>query len=68
MGAPFLWHAKFGTLQFVVLKPILALISFVCQLAGVLGDGTFKFDVAYPYLSFVASTSQVCFDFFPACH
>jgi len=58
-GRHFLWHTEFGTLQFVVLKPILSLISFICSAVGVYGEGRFSYNVAYPYISFITSVSQM---------
>lgn len=57
-GYPFLWHSKVATLQFVVLRPLIAIIAAVCGAFGVLGDGVFSPYVAYPYLAFAASLSQ----------
>lgn len=58
MGAPFLWHMEFGTLQFVVVKPLLSLAAFICSALGVYGEGSFSPRVAYPYISCLTSLSQ----------
>lgn len=62
MGGPndtFLLNTKIGVLQYVVVKPVLGLISFICNATGVYGDGEIKADRAYPYVAFFANASQI---------
>lgn len=48
---------KIGSLQFVFLKPILAVLTLLLTWAGVYGDQEIKADKAYPYIAFVYNMS-----------
>ena len=57
--SPFLYYTQIGTLQYCVIKPILALISFILGLVGSYGNGEFSITSGYPYIAFVTNASQV---------
>ena len=57
--SPFLYYTQIGTLQYCVIKPILALISFILGLVGSYGNGEFSITRGYPYIAFVTNASQI---------
>lgn len=54
-----LYATKVGTLQYVVVKPVLAVIIFTLESLDLYGEGSFRADVGYPYVTFFANLSQV---------
>jgi hypothetical protein len=58
-SSQFLLYTQIGTLQYCVLRPITAVLAFLFELAGVYGEGEFRWDAAYPYLSFIVNCSQI---------
>ena len=58
MGVEFLDRCTFGVNNYVLVKPLTTLVSICCAVANKYGDGQFRPDVAYPYITFVDSTSQ----------
>jgi len=57
LGADFLLQCKHGALQYVVFKSISTTVTFICEFAGVYGEGEFSWFVAYPYLCFFQNIS-----------
>ena len=57
MGEEFMLNCKHGVLQYVVFKSISAFITFICESAGVYGEGKFSWFNAYPYLCFFQNVS-----------
>lgn len=55
----FLLFTQIGTLQYVIIKPLCALLAFICVNTGKYHDGTFSANDAYPYLAFVTNFSQI---------
>ena len=53
----FFLRMKQGVLQFVIIKPITALLALVADRLEMYGDGSFAFDKAFIYLSFVNNVS-----------
>ena len=45
--------------RYCVIKPILALISFILGLVGSYGNGEFSITRGYPYIAFVTNASQI---------
>jgi Organic solute transporter Ostalpha len=58
MGGVFLHKTKVGILQFVVLKPIMALLSFGFDAIGMYWDGEWSWGYAYPYIMLIDNISQ----------
>ncbi|CAG9832308.1 unnamed protein product [Diabrotica balteata] len=58
MGREFVHICKHGILQYTVVRPLTTAISFVCKNFDVYGDGQFKANVAFPYLTAVNNVSQ----------
>lgn len=58
MGREFVHMCKHGILQYTAVRPITTLISFICELNGVYGEGEFKGDVAFPYMIALNNLSQ----------
>ncbi|KAJ3659490.1 hypothetical protein Zmor_011177 [Zophobas morio] len=58
MGREFVHICKHGILQYTVVRPLTTIISFICKVSGVYGDGEFKGNVAFPYLIAVNNISQ----------
>jgi len=59
MGATFFFWVRLGTLQFVVVKPIIAMLEFMFTREGEYQTGNFSLQHPYIYLSFVQNCSQV---------
>lgn len=58
MGREFVHMCKHGILQYAAVRPISTLISFICELNGVYGEGEFKGNVAFPYMIALNNLSQ----------
>lgn len=58
MGKEFVHMCKHGILQYTAVRPISTLISFICELNGVYGEGEFRADVAFPYMIALNNLSQ----------
>ena len=52
-------QCRYGVLQYVLVKPTCALITFVSGAAGIYGSHTFSLARLHFYVFFVSSTSQV---------
>ena len=59
MGETMVSRCKHGVLQYTVLRPILTIIAFICQLFGVYYDGEFSSKSAWLYLTFFNNASQI---------
>ena len=57
VGLEFALQCKHGVLQYVVFKTISTFLTFLCESAGVYGEGKFEWLVAYPYLCFFQNLS-----------
>jgi len=57
LGTEFALQCKHGVLQYVVFKTVATAITFICEFAGVYGEGRFEWFVAYPYLCFFQNVS-----------
>lgn len=57
LGIEFMLQCKHGVLQYVVVKTIATVLTFVCQWLDIYGEGQFKWNVAYPYLAFLLNIS-----------
>lgn len=57
LGTEFMLQCKHGVLQYVVFKTIATVITFLCEFAGVYGEGRFSWFYAYPYLCFFQNVS-----------
>jgi len=57
MGTEFMLQCKHGALQYVVMKLLATILCFMCQAAGVYGEGEFSWATAYPYMTFVMNFS-----------
>ncbi|EFN60450.1 Transmembrane protein 184C [Camponotus floridanus] len=58
MGREFVHMCKHGILQYTAVRPISTLVSFICELNGVYGEGEFRGDVAFPYMIALNNLSQ----------
>ncbi|XP_046748783.1 transmembrane protein 184C [Diprion similis] len=58
MGKEFVHMCKHGILQYTAVRPITTLISFICELNGVYGEGEFRGKVAFPYMIAFNNLSQ----------
>ncbi len=58
-SSQFLLFTQIGTLQYCVLRPVTAVLAFLFELVGVYEEGEFRWDAAYPYLSFIVNCSQI---------
>ncbi|KAL9224197.1 hypothetical protein vseg_000259 [Gypsophila vaccaria] len=50
---------KFGLVQYMILKTVCAFLAFLLELFGVYGDGEFKWNYGYPYITVVLNFSQM---------
>lgn len=57
LGLEFMLQCKHGVLQYVVFKTTATILTFLCEFAGIYGEGTFNWFVAYPYLCFFQNIS-----------
>jgi Organic solute transporter Ostalpha len=57
LGEEFMLQCKHGVLQYVVFKTTATILIFLCEFAGVYGEGRFEWFVAYPYLCFFQNIS-----------
>jgi Organic solute transporter Ostalpha len=57
LGEEFMLQCKHGVLQYVVFKTTATILIFLCEFAGVYGEGHFEWFVAYPYLCFFQNIS-----------
>jgi hypothetical protein len=58
MGTQFVHSTATGVTQFVVLKPLVAIIQFILELNGLYQQGSFQFDTGYLYLTLITNFSQ----------
>lgn len=59
MGPEFLLHCKFGVLQYVLFRNLMALVTFILQIFDLYGRGQFRFDRGYLYICFISNASQI---------
>ncbi|KAM4710114.1 transmembrane protein 184C [Discoglossus pictus] len=59
MGEVFLFRCKLGVLQYTVVRPVTTIISLICQLVGVYGEGDFSIKNAWTYMVIINNMSQV---------
>jgi hypothetical protein len=59
MGPEFFRKTRLCVLQYVVLKTACAFLTFILAHADVYGDGEFRLDRGYIYISLIANTSQL---------
>lgn len=58
LGPDFYQAVKIGIVQYMILKPICAILAIFFQFLGVYGEGKFEWGYAYPYLALVLNFSQ----------
>lgn len=59
LHSDFLIHTQLGTLQYCLVKPLMAILTFALTLLDVYGDGGFEMDRGYPYVTFITNMSQI---------
>ncbi|XP_024186273.1 protein LAZ1 homolog 2 isoform X1 [Rosa chinensis] len=59
IGKNLLIIVKFGLVQYMILKTVCAFLALVLEIFGVYGDGEFKFQYGYPYITIVLNFSQM---------
>ena len=57
LGLEFMLQCKHGVLQYVVMKAIATVLTFIFQSLDIYGEGEFSWKVAYPYLAFFMNMS-----------
>mmetsp|Transcript_40248 Transcript_40248/g.45795 ORF Transcript_40248/g.45795 Transcript_40248/m.45795 type:complete len:477 (-) Transcript_40248:111-1541(-) len=57
LGTEFMLQCKHGVLQYVVIKTIAAILTFIFQWMHIYGEGEFNATVAYPYMAFILNVS-----------
>ncbi|XP_020115262.1 protein LAZ1 homolog 1 isoform X1 [Ananas comosus] len=58
LGSDFYYAVKIGIVQYMILKPICAILAIILELFGVYGEGKFEWQYGYPYLAVVLNFSQ----------
>ncbi|XP_071442176.1 transmembrane protein 184C-like isoform X2 [Hetaerina americana] len=58
MGSEFVHMCKHGILQYTVVRPFTTIVSFICEMNHVYGEGEFRGDYAFPYMIAVNNFSQ----------
>ncbi|KAG6475229.1 protein LAZ1 homolog 2-like [Zingiber officinale] len=51
--------AKFGVVQYMILKTLCAFLALLLEIFGAYGDGEFKWYYGYPYIAIVINFSQM---------
>lgn len=59
MGAEMFYNCKYGVLQYVIVKPCCALITFVSGAAGIYGPNSFSLARLHFYVFLASNTSQM---------
>jgi hypothetical protein len=59
MGPEFLHRCKYGVLQYVVFKNLMAVITISLQLSGKYNEGSFRFNRGYLYVCSISNISQL---------
>jgi hypothetical protein len=59
MGKQFYMGVKFGIVQYMILKVLCTLATWILSLAHVYGDGEFKWNRGYPYIATIINFSQM---------
>lgn len=57
MGLEFMLQCKHGVLQYVVVKTVATVLTYMFEIMGCYGEGEFRWNKAYPYLAFILNTS-----------
>lgn len=57
LGMEFMLQCKHGVLQYVVVRVVLTVLTLVLQGLGLYGEGEFKWNETYPYISFFMNIS-----------
>ena len=57
LGMEFMLQCKHGVLQYVVIRAGTTLLTFGLEAIGMYGEGSFQWDKAYPYISFILNIS-----------
>ncbi|KAF8721074.1 hypothetical protein HU200_023490 [Digitaria exilis] len=58
LGPDFYHAVKIGIVQYMILKPICAVLAIFMELLGIYGEGKFGWKYGYPYLAVVLNFSQ----------
>ncbi|KAM3228580.1 hypothetical protein ACQJBY_059925 [Aegilops geniculata] len=58
LGPDFYYAVKIGIVQYMILKPICAILAILLELLGIYGEGKFAWRYGYPYLAVVLNFSQ----------
>lgn len=48
-----------GVLNYVILRPLMTLVTTIAMLLGVYDDGSLQYNSLYPYVAFINATSQM---------
>lgn len=57
LGMEFMLQCKHGVLQYVVVKTVATVLTYMFELLGCYGEGEFQWNRAYPYLAFILNCS-----------
>jgi hypothetical protein len=55
----FLWHLKYGALQYVILSPIVSVLVIGLEVFDLYNDGEIEWDRGYVYCAFVQNATQL---------
>lgn len=59
MGKPFYYKVQWGILQYVAVKPMMAVVALFLGALGVYHEGAVAFNAGYFYVTFVVNASQI---------
>lgn len=59
LGSTFLWAIKRGTIQYVIISPILAFLAVVLDVFHLYGDGEIDWNRGYVYVMIIQNTTQL---------
>jgi hypothetical protein len=57
MGTDFIRDCKMATMQFVIIKPLMAVVAIILQINGVYDQGHFNIDKGYLYTTLIVNAS-----------
>lgn len=57
LGMEFMLQCKHGVLQYVVVKTIATILTYLFEMTNTYGEGEFSWNSAYPYMAFIMNMS-----------
>ncbi|XP_059153004.1 transmembrane protein 184C-like [Physella acuta] len=58
-GRKFIQRCKHGVLQYTIVRPLMTIIAFICEMCDKYGEGDFNFSTAWSYIVIIGNFSQI---------